>query len=97
MTHMALHHMIVIQNHFRLWAIMTIALHHKRQHNMLKKMMKHFVLLYKMVYSQNRDTQTYSVVGNHDSHGLASQASAEYGQEDDETFRAALQNGLLAL
>ncbi len=27
----------------------------------------------------------------------ASQASAEYCQEEDETFRAALQNGLLAL
>ena len=46
-----------------------------------------------MVYSQNRNTQACSVVGNHASYGLASQASAE----DDETFRAALQNGLLAL
>ena len=34
-------------------------------------------------------------MGNHDSYGLASQALAEYAQEDDETFRAALQNGLL--
>ena len=49
-----------------------------------------------MVYSQNRDTQSYPVVSNHD-YSLASQASAEYAQEDDETFRAALQNGLLAL
>jgi BarA-like signal transduction histidine kinase len=31
-----------------------MALHHKRQQNMLKTT-KHFVLLYKMVYSQNRD------------------------------------------
>ena len=49
-----------------------------------------------MLYQQNRDTLTYPVMGNNDSYGLASQASAEYGQEDDETFRAALQNGLLA-
>ena len=42
------------------------------------------------------DTQTYPVMGNHESYGLALQASAEYGQADDETFRAALQNGLLA-
>ena len=83
--------------------------------NMAKE--NNFVLLYRIVYSQNRDTKTYPVVGNHDSsrlasqasaehirlwaimtpmgHGLASQASAEYAQ-DDETFRAALQNGLLA-
>jgi hypothetical protein len=73
-----------------------MALHHKRQQNMLKKMMKHFVLLYKMVNSQNRDTQTYPVMGNHDSHGLASQAPAEYAKKNDETFRAALQDGLLA-
>ncbi len=42
--------------------------------------------------SQNSDTK----MGNHDSYSLASQASAEYGQEDDETFRAALKDGLLA-
>ena len=72
-----------------------MALHHKCQQNMLKTM-KHLVLLYKMVYSQNRDTQTYQVMGNHNSYGLASKASAEYGQEEDELFRAALQNGLLA-
>jgi hypothetical protein len=65
-----------------------IALDHRSQENMLKTM-KHFVLLYKMVYSQNRDSQTYPVTGNDDSYGLASQASAEYAQEDDETFRAA--------
>ncbi len=53
------------------------------------KTMKHFVLLYKMVYLQNRYSQTYLVIGNDDSHGLASQASAEYAQEDDEPFRAA--------
>ena len=34
-------------------------------------------------------------MGNHD-HSLAPQASAEYAQEEDETFRAALQDGLLA-
>jgi D-lyxose ketol-isomerase len=61
---------IVIQK----WAIMTpMALHHKHQQNMVKKMMKHFVLLYKMVYSQNRDTQSCPVMGNHDSYSLASQ------------------------
>ena len=59
------------------------------------KAMKDFVLLYKMLHSQNRDTLTCPVMGNHDSDGLASQVSAEHGQEDDETFRAALQNGLL--
>jgi hypothetical protein len=60
-----------------------MAKHHKREQNMVEKTMKHFVLLYKMVYSQNRDTQTYPVMGNRDSFGLASQASAEYGQEDN--------------
>jgi hypothetical protein len=40
---------------------------------------------------QNRDTQTYPVLGNHDSYYLSTQASAEYGQKD-KTFRAALQN-----
>jgi hypothetical protein len=74
-----------------------MALHHKRQLTMVKKMMKHFVLLCKMVYSQNSDTKTCQVMDNHDSYGLqvASQESAENGQKDDETFRAALQNGLL--
>ncbi len=72
-----------------------MALHHKRQQKMVKMTMKHFVLLYKMDSSQNRDTRTYPVMGNHESYGLASQASTEYAQ-DDETFRAALQNGLLA-
>ena len=71
------------------------ALNHMRQLNMVKKM-KPFVLLYKMIYQQNRDTRTFPIIGNRDSYGLASQASAEYGHEDDETFRAALQNGLLA-
>ena len=48
-----------------------------------------------MLHSQNRDTLTCPVMDNHVSDGLASQALAEYGQDDDETFRAALQNGLL--
>jgi hypothetical protein len=63
---------------------------------MVKKMMKHFVLLYKMVYLQNSDTNIYQVMGNHDSYSPALQALVQYAQEDDETFRAALQNGILA-
>ena len=42
---------------------------------------------------QNRDTQSYPLLGNHDSYSLASQASAEYGLKD-KTYRAALQNCL---
>ena len=57
--------------------------------------LRNFKLLYKTVYSQNHDPITCQVMGNQDSYGLASQASAEYAQEDDETFRAALQNDLL--
>jgi hypothetical protein len=41
-----------------------------------------------MVYSQNRDSQTYPVMCNRDFYSLASSAKAEYAQED-ETFRAA--------
>ena len=42
---------------------------------------------------QNRDTQSYPILGNFDSYSLATQASAEYGVSD-KTFRAALQKGL---
>jgi hypothetical protein len=42
---------------------------------------------------QNRDTQSYPILGNFNSYSLATQASGEYGLSD-RTFRAALQKGL---
>ena len=41
---------------------------------------------------QNRDTQTFPVLGTHKSYYLAPLATAEYGSKD-KTFRAAIQNG----
>jgi hypothetical protein len=40
---------------------------------------------------QNRDTQSYPILGNHKEYYLAKQSTAEYG-EKDKTFRSALQN-----
>ena len=42
---------------------------------------------------QNRDTQSYPILGNFNSYSLATQASAEYGLSD-KSFRVALQKGL---
>jgi len=42
---------------------------------------------------QNRDTQSYPILGNFNSYSLATQASAEYGLSD-KSFRAALQKSL---